>query len=412
MAAPAPPARTPRAVIAPTLPIADAVRQTLAVAVAAMTHYEAAAIAGEIEPLHQMRVAARRLRAIVQLFAGAIHGSRVRIYKRDLPWLGHAAGAVRECDVREALIRECGARLDPALAAALAPLGDALAAERNAAHARFVAELRTHRYARMCERLANPLLRRALPAVNAGCEAPAMIAPIARSVRKAGKRIGRDAPPELFHRLRVRLKRMRYALDLLAGMGGKRSRRALIRLEQMQDLLGVHQDVVSTTAWLRAYAGNANGVAPETLMAVGAMLQALVTRREKLAARACRRWRKIVRSGVLDDALDEISRAAEAQLDSERQAERQAPRLAGIDVADDPPALNNAIDRESLAQVLPFGQAPPSLEVTRSGEAVSPPDEQTPAQSGAAVPVAPAPEAVGAGDDPVATPVTTIPSNG
>src|SRR5216684_2450317 len=121
MDAPPTSTRTPRTVIAPDLPLGDAVRLTLATATASMMCHEAAAIAGEIESVHQMRVATRRLRAAVQLFAGAIHGSRVRIYKRDLPWLGQAAGAVRECDVIEALIRECGERLDPALAGALTP---------------------------------------------------------------------------------------------------------------------------------------------------------------------------------------------------------------------------------------------------------------------------------------------------
>jgi CHAD domain-containing protein len=398
MAAQPPSTRAPRAVIATTLPIAAAVRQTLAVALAAMTSYEAAAIAGEIEPLHQMRVAARRLRAIVQLFAGAIHGSRVRIYKRDLPWLGHAAGAVRECDVIEALIHECGARLDPALALALTPLGEALAAQRNVALARFVAELRSRRYARMCQRLADPLLRRALPANSAGCAAaPAMVAPIAKSVRKAGKRIARGAAPELFHRLRVRIKRLRYALELLAGMGGKRSRKALLRLEEMQELLGVHQDVVATIAWLRAYARASGGVAPETLMAVGAMLQGLVTRREKLAARACRRWRKIVRSGLLDDALDEISRAAEAQLEAEGQ--REAER-APIDAPDDPPAGDPVVDRAGLSQPL------------RSGEAPLLPDGKPPMQPGAAAPVAPDPGTAVAADSPPVPLVTTVPTNG
>lgn len=411
MAAQVPPARAPRALIAPTLPIADAVRQTLAVAVAAMTHHEAAAIAGEIEPLHQMRVAARRLRALVQLFAGAIHGSRAHIYKRDLPWLGHAAGAVREYDVIEALIHEYGGRLDPALAAALAPLGEALAAERKAAHARFVAELRTRRYAQMCERLAHPLLRRALPTLNTGCDAPAMIAPIARTVRRAGKRIGRDAPPELFHRLRVRIKRLRYALEMLAAMGGKRSRKALVRLERMQELLGVHQDVVATIAWLRGYAVDANGLAPETLMAVGAILQALVTRREKLAARACRRWRKVVRSDVLDDALDEIARAAAAQIESERQAEAPAAQLTPIDAADDPPAIDATVDRESLAQTLPFGQ-PQSIELTPPAELAPPsPDDHPQAQSDSAVPSASASDTAVASDPP-APPTTTIPTNG
>jgi len=352
MAAPVPSARAPRIVIAPDLPLGDAVRLTLATAVAALTYYEAAATAGEIEPLHQMRVAARRLRAIVQLFSGVIHGSRVLVYKRDLPWFGQAAGAVRERDVIEALVRECGGRLDPALAGALTPLCTALAAERDTAHARFVAELRTQRYTRMCERLANPLLRRALLAIAAGCEAPAMIAPIARSVRKAGKRIAREAPPEIFHRLRVRIKRLRYALEMLAEMGGKRSRKALLRLEQMQELLGVHQDLVATAAWLRAFAANGTGVAPETLMAVGAMLQALVVRRQKLASRACRRWRKIVRSDVLDDALEEISRVAKERRESTRQAEVDAANAARIDPENAARAAENlalAHDEDSLA---------------------------------------------------------------
>jgi CHAD domain-containing protein len=402
MAAPAPSARAQRAVIAPDLPLADAIRLTLATAVTAMMHHEAAAIAGEIEPLHQMRVATRRLRATVQLFAGAIHGSRLRIYKRDLPWLGQMAGAVRECDVIEALIRECGGRLDPALAGALTPLCDALAANRKTEHAGFVAELRAKRYAQMCERLANPLLRRAIPANGAGCNAPAMIAPIAASARRAGRRIGREEPPELLHRLRVRIKRLRYALEMLFEMGGKRSRKALMRLEQMQELLGVHQDVVSTIGWLRTYAGNAGAVAPETLMAVGAMLQALVMRREKLAARARRRWRKIVRSGIIGDALEEISRAAEQRLESAREAE--AARTPQIETGHDPRGAAPAIVHEDpqLAQNQPPGEDP----------AFAHNEHPLAAESGATDSVTPAAGAIATPEPADARPSTPIPTNG
>jgi len=408
MAAQAPPARAPRAIVASELPLAEAVHRTLATGVAGMTYYETAAIAGEMEPLHQMRVAARRLRATVQLFAGAIHGSRMRIYKRDLPWLGQTAGAVRECDVMEALIRECGGRLDPALAGALTPLCNALAAERTAAHAKFVAELRAIRYTRMCERLDKPLLRRALPTTAAGCNAPAMIAPIARSVRKAGKRIGRDAPPEAFHLLRKRIKRFRYALEMLAEMEGKRARRALLRLEEMQELLGVHQDMVSTVAWLRAYAANAGAVPPETLMAVGAMLQALVMRREKL--------------GVLDDALQEILRTAEqhleaargaaeesdrqAAIEAARQGAAEAARAATIEAADSSPSAV-PIDDGSLSPEPPLAQSP------GPGEASQPPSgEHLPVASASSKPFAPVPIAAAATLEPhtPATPEVAAPA--
>jgi CHAD domain-containing protein len=438
--------------VEPDLPLAEAVRLTLATGIAAMMYHEAAAIAGEIEPLHQMRVATRRLRAIVQLFAGAIHGSRIRIYRRDLPWLGQAAGAVRECDVIEALIRECGGRLDPALAGALTPLCDALAADRNSAHSRFVAELHTKRYARMCELIANPLLRRVLPSTDAVCNAPAMIAPIANSVRKAGKRMSRDAPPEVFHRLRVRIKRLRYGFEMLSGMGGKRARKALIRLEQMQELLGLHQDAVVTMAWLRGYAGVTVGAPPETLMAAGAMLQALIVQREKLATRACRLWRKIERSNVIDDALSEIASAAEQRLESARQTLAAAAASEQIDAGpgapvvaiDDPMTADVAAEvGESAAQYPlpgelspPMGameppqepiliQPPPEEGVSSPEEAApyaqaSPPlaNEQPLAETATPGPVAPAPQPSAA--DTAATPeaddlppaTTSIPNNG
>jgi CHAD domain len=128
----------------------------------------------------------------------------------------------------------------------------------------------------------------------------------------------------MFHRLRVRVKRLRYAFEMLPGMCGKRSRKALARLEQMQELLGAHQDLVAMLAWLRDYAGGAHDVAPETLMAVGALVQTLGERRRKLAVQTYRRWRKVARAGVIKDALNEISRVAQRRLESNREAQAEA----------------------------------------------------------------------------------------
>ena len=82
----------PRVLIAPDSAIADSARLALATGVIALKHYETAAMAREIEPVHQIRVSVRRLRATVRLFATVIHGSRRRIYERELKWLGQAAG--------------------------------------------------------------------------------------------------------------------------------------------------------------------------------------------------------------------------------------------------------------------------------------------------------------------------------
>lgn len=337
----------PRVLIAADSSIADSPRLALATGVIALQHYETGAMAGEIEAVHQMRVSVRRLRATIRLFATVIHRARTRIYERDLKWLGQAAGEVRDCDVMIELLRASSVNLDPVLAAALTPVVNALAGHRDAELSRFVDDLRTNRYARMCERLADPLLRRALPAIDVGCYASAMIAPLARKVRKAGKRItSADAPPALFHRLRVRVKRLRYAFEMLTEMCGKRSRKTLTRLEQMQELLGKHQDLVATLAWLRAYAAGAGEVAPETLMAVGALVQTLGERRRKLAVQAYRRWRKMRRSGVLRDALKEISRQVQRRL----EATQESPAEPASEVpAEIEPQSQIDTDRQSQA---------------------------------------------------------------
>ena len=42
----------------------------------------------------------------------------------------------------------------------------------------------------------------------------------------------------VFHKLRVRIKRLRYELEMMAPLGAKRHRKTLARLEELQELLG------------------------------------------------------------------------------------------------------------------------------------------------------------------------------
>jgi hypothetical protein len=63
-------------------------------------------------------------------------------------------------------------------------------------------------------------------------------------------------------------------------------------------------------------------------MAVGATIQMLTDRRQQLATRAYRQWRKIVHSGVISDALEEIATAAEQRLKVVREAPAEAERQA------------------------------------------------------------------------------------
>jgi len=303
---------------------------------------------GEIEPLHQMRVAARRLRAAVELFAATLHGSRVRVLRRDLRWVGQVAGAVRECDMTAALIKERSVRLDEAMVAALEPVYDRLTAMREAACHDLAAMVGTRRYRILGERLANPLLRRSRPGATVGEYAPKMIEPIAHKARKAGKRIAIGAPPEVFHTLRKRLKRLRYGLEMLSASGGKHHRKAVAKLEEMQELLGQQHDAVAVAAWLRDRAGQPEAYPATTMMAAGAMIQELGRHQAKLGAQSVKQWKEVVRTNEINEALKEIEREAEQRRTDRLKAASLRGSAAGAALAS-AEALAEAADGPSPA---------------------------------------------------------------
>src|SRR5207245_10563416 len=101
-----------------------------------------------------------------------------------------------------------------------------------------------------------------------------LVRPLMRSVRRAGRDLDQDATPEAFHRLRVRVKRLRYALETLGGLGGRPLRRMVRRLEALQEVLGGQQDAVTQAAWLRGLARDAASDAP-TVLAFGAAVRGL-----------------------------------------------------------------------------------------------------------------------------------------
>lgn len=303
----------------PSDPVVTAAQAALRQGLEALRFHQAAALAGEVEPIHQLRVATRRLRALVELFAGVIHGSRVRALRRDLPWIGQSAGVTRECDVIEELIRDRSAKLDDSLRESLAPIYEALSARRRTEHGNLAAMLTSKRYQIILKRLADAPIRKIPPAVTVRDLAPAILRPIARAVMNAGAKLKKDAAGERLHRLRVRLKRLRYALEMMDELAGKRTRKAARELAALQDRLGLYNDVMVAIAWLREYAAGP-AATPDALLAAGALINSLHTRQRKLAARSLKEWKRIDRDGIIRDALEEIARNARAHSTDSAQA--------------------------------------------------------------------------------------------
>ena len=110
----------PKLELAADQTITAAVRQAMIFGAIALERHREAAAAGQSEPIHQLRVTARRLRASLHLFAEVIHATYSRIVERDLIWLAQAAGGAREREISVVVFRRREAKLDPLLADSLA----------------------------------------------------------------------------------------------------------------------------------------------------------------------------------------------------------------------------------------------------------------------------------------------------
>ncbi len=272
----APPSETfgPTA-IDPEAPIGAVARAVLRGHFAAMLAREPGTRLGDdIEELHDMRVATRRLRAALSLFSDALPASAAKT-REELGWVGGALGAVRDLDVQLEQLDQWLAALPEADRQPLDALRTLLDEQRAAARTEMLAVLDSRRYQGFVERFGRTLRsgrtpRSGPPAVPARTAAPELIESRFRRFRKAAARIDQQSRPTEYHRLRIRAKRLRYALEFLADLYPGHTRPMIKRLVALQDLLGLNQDAEVAIERLRRIVAERGGeLPPATVFAMG-----------------------------------------------------------------------------------------------------------------------------------------------
>ncbi len=231
------------------------------------------------EELHDMRVATRRLRALVRAFPEAFPISVRFAFADELRWLAQTLGAVRDLDVQLGNLQQFAQTAPPAHRTALDPYRTYLECNRAVKRKEMLAVLDSRRYDRLLLRLERFAEARTGPTSAASAhDAVALIG--RRRVRKAFRRlierggeIEATPAPEDLHALRIRAKRFRYLLEFLRDLIEKPGRRLVKRLVRLQDLLGAHHDAVVAAEFVRAYAdGHAAELTPSHLLALGALV--------------------------------------------------------------------------------------------------------------------------------------------
>ena len=201
-----------------------------------------ALIVAERDPdaLHQARVAMRRLRTGFSLFGPAIRRGSLEPLRRELGDFIEPFGEARNLDVfLDNRGDELGWRDRRKLKSARADAYDQVVEALNGQRSRSI-------ILDLVEWTASQDWRKSAASEPIGEFAAKRLDAVWKKVRRRASRIG-DLQEQQLHRLRIDIKKLRYAVEFLAPLYRKKHvRKFSTSLESMQDCLGlIHDDMVS-----------------------------------------------------------------------------------------------------------------------------------------------------------------------
>ena len=283
-------------------------------------HEPGARLGDDPEELHDLRVAGRRLDAILRQFKAYVPTSLAAIrLKRVLRSLGET----RDLDVALLELDAFNRELTEPDQKNLEPLQQHLRAQLAGARTRMISTLESGTVRRDFEKLrlaldpsgssaSEPVAMAALQAI------PEMIRSRYKKVRKHANRLRPDSSMEAYHAVRGRVKKLRYALEAVAVIFGKPADEMVRALRRWQEKLGMQQDAHVASRRLQALAGaHLRGLPPETLFLMGQLAAHYADRAAKARKRHPRAYRKVQnRWKALKSKLDELAPRAAPLPDS------------------------------------------------------------------------------------------------
>ena len=263
---------------------------------------------GDPEDLHDMRVATRRQRAALRLFADYYKPKTVKRFGASLKELATLLGAVRDLDVQLEAAHAYQAGLPTPGAQGLQPVLDAWTSQRDAARIELLACLDGGDYKRFKKAFGKFVEKEGAGlAPSAGAEPrPSLVRQVLPGqlwVHYADVRAYEGVVPgaavPVLHALRISGKRLRYALEffreVLEPVSDGQIADAIEKVVALQDHLGDLHDADVTLGRLHDFLHDSGETrhSPESVMAVGAYLRVKQNRLRQLQRTAARPWRQV-----------------------------------------------------------------------------------------------------------------------
>jgi len=227
-----------------------------------LDHEEGTRLGEDIEELHDMRVATRRMRAAFEIFGEAFDPKVLKPHLKGLRATGRALGHVRDLDVFMEKAEHYLDTLPEEQRSALDPLLDAWKAKRETSRTEMLVHLDSPQYQAFVQNF-NLFLHTPGAGVRPAVEdhpTPKLVrevAPVLIYTRLAAVRaydaILKNAPIEQLHALRIEFKKLRYAVEFFREVLGEESKSVIADLKHLQDHLGDLNDAEVATIILREF---------------------------------------------------------------------------------------------------------------------------------------------------------------
>jgi inorganic triphosphatase YgiF len=248
-------------------PAADAFQLIMQRCFARLVQNQSAAIGGDTEAVHEMRIAIRQLRVAIDVFEHVVGNQESVRIKGELRWINNELGRARDIDVffRDVLQPWSKGRLRRG---GVAETYQAFDRRRGELHAQAAAAVRSSRFTCLLLDIMGFMSGERDELVAGESTARTRVAQIDRFAAlelqrrrskfvKVGRKLRRLSEHDR-HQLRIRGKKLRYAIEFFEDVypGKKHQKRhhiAVRALKEFQDALGALHDIAQQRALARSY---------------------------------------------------------------------------------------------------------------------------------------------------------------
>lgn len=215
------------------------------------------------DSVHQMRVAARRLRSGLRVYAPLVDPAWSRHLRDELGWAASELGLSRDSEVLLHRLDDHADELGEHDAALIHEHVDPLMqAKVDAGRAEALEALRSERHLALLDALVaaanDPQLTEAAGAASREA-LPPLFAKAWRKLAKEVKALTLDGPSEEWHETRITAKRARYAAEALVPVFGAPAKALASSLSNVTEQLGEHQDAFIAQETCRELAEHFDG---------------------------------------------------------------------------------------------------------------------------------------------------------